>query len=240
MRILITNDDGMHASQLVPLVRWCRKLGDVTVVVPKFEQSAKSHGIEIHKTFEAKQVELAPDVTAWAVDSTPADCVRFAVLGQKLKFDLVISGINRGLNIGTDIMYSGTAAAVFEAGNLGLPAIALSTEPKYYANATDHLDMVLDFFREHNLMGIHSLYNVNIPGNVKGIRICRQGGHYYSDDFYPQENDMYLPKGICVYEESDDYTIDTHAALHGYISVSPITIIRTDMEIYNKLTHLNP
>ena len=73
MRILITNDDGMHASQLIPLVRWCRKLGDVTVVVPKVEQSAKSHGIEIHKTFEAKQVELAPDVTAWAVDSTPAD-----------------------------------------------------------------------------------------------------------------------------------------------------------------------
>ena len=240
MRILITNDDGMHASQLIPLVRWCRKLGDVTVVVPKVEQSAKSHGIEIHKTFEAKQVELAPDVTAWAVDSTPADCVRFAVLGQKMNFDLVISGINRGLNIGTDVMYSGTAAAVFEAGNLGLPAIALSTEPKYYDHATDHLDMVLDFFLKNKLMDVHSLYNVNIPFNVKGIRICRQGGHYYSDDFLPQGNDMYLPKGVCVYEADDDYTIDTHAALNGYISVSPLTIIRTDMEIYNKLTYLNP
>lgn len=240
MRILVTNDDGMHAAQLVPLVRWCRKLGDVTVVVPKFEQSAKSHGIEIHKTFEAKQVELAPDVIAWAVDSTPADCVRFAVLGQKMKFDLVISGINRGLNIGTDIMYSGTAAAVFEAGNLGLPAIALSTEPKYYDHATDHLDMVLEFFREHKLMEIHSLYNVNIPYNVKGIRITHQGGHYYSDDFLPQGNDMYLPKGVCVYEASDDLTIDTHAALNGYISISPVTIVRTDMVTYNKLKDLNP
>jgi broad specificity polyphosphatase/5'/3'-nucleotidase SurE len=81
---------------------------------------------------------------------------------------------------------------------------------------------------------------VNIPFNVKGIRICRQGGHYYSDDFLPQGNDMYLPKGVCVYEADVDYTIDTHAALNGYISVSPLTIIRTDMEIYNKLTYLNP
>jgi 5'-nucleotidase len=152
----------------------------------------------------------------------------------------VISGINRGLNIGTDVMYSGTAAAVFEAGNLGLPAIALSTEPKYYDHATDHLDMVLDFFLKNKLMDVHSLYNVNIPFNVKGIRICRQGGHYYSDDFLPQGNDMYLPKGVCVYEADDDYTIDTHAALNGYISVSPLTIIRTDMDIYNKLTYLNP
>ena len=154
MRILLTNDDGMHASQLIPLIRWCRKLGDVTVAVPKVEQSAKSHGIEIHKPFEAKQVSLAPDVTVWAVDSTPADCVRFAVLGLKMEFDLVISGVNRGLNVGTDIMYSGTAAAVFEAGNLGIPAVALSTEPKFYDRATQHLDEVLEFFRAHKLMEV--------------------------------------------------------------------------------------
>ena len=240
MRILITNDDGMHASQLIPLVRWCRKLGDVTVVVPKVEQSAKSHGIEIHKPFEAKQVELAPDVTAWAVDSTPADCVRFAVLGLKMEFDLVISGVNRGLNVGTDIMYSGTAAAVFEAGNLGIPAIALSTEPKFYDHATDHLDTVLDFFQQHKLMEVHSHYNVNIPGEVKGIRITRQGGPYYSDDFPPIGDDLYRPTGRCVYVNHHDYTIDTDAALHGYISIMPMTTVRTDMAIYNKLTYLNP
>ena len=240
MRILITNYDGLNASGLLPLIQWAQKLGQVTTVVPKVEQSGKSHGIEIHKAFEVKTVELAPSITAYAVDSTPADCVRFAILGMHMEFDLVISGINRGLNIGTDVMYSGTAAAVFEAGNLGLPAIALSTEPKYYDHATDHLDMVLDFFLKNKLMDVHSLYNVNIPFNVKGIRICRQGGHYYSDDFLPQGNDMYLPKGVCVYEADDDYTIDTHATLNGYISVSPLTIIRTDMEVYNKLTYLNP
>ena len=240
MRILLTNDDGMHAAQLIPLVRWCRKLGDVTVAVPKVEQSAKSHGIEIHKPFEAKQVELAPDVTVWAVDSTPADCVRFAVLGLKQQFDLVISGVNRGLNVGTDIMYSGTAAAVFEAGNLGIPAVALSTEPKFYDRATEHLDMVLEYFQEHKLMEVHSHYNVNIPGEVKGIRITRQGGSYYSDDFPPIGNDLYRPTGKCVYVDHHDYTIDTDAALHGYISIMPMTTVRTDMAIYNKLTYLNP
>ena len=96
MRILITNDDGMHAAQLIPLIRWCQKLGEITTVVPKVEQSGKSHGIELRHAFEAKQVALAPDITIWAVDSTPADCVRFAVMGLKKGFDLVISGINRG------------------------------------------------------------------------------------------------------------------------------------------------
>ena len=240
MRILLTNDDGMHASQLIPLIRWCRKLGDVTVAVPKVEQSAKSHGIEIHKPFEAKKVSLSPDVTVWAVDSTPADCVRFAVLGLKMEFDLVISGVNRGLNVGTDIMYSGTAAAVFEAGNLGIPAVALSTEPKFYDRATQHLDMVLEYFQEHKLMEVHSHYNVNIPGEVRGIRITRQGGPYYSDDFPPIGDDLYKPTGRCVYVDSHDYTVDTDAALHGYISIMPMTTVRTDMAVYHRLSNLNP
>ena len=83
MRILITNDDGIQASQLAPLVKWAQKHGEVFVAAPKYEQSGKSHGIEIHKPFEAKKVDFLPGVTAWAVDSTPADCVRFAILGLK-------------------------------------------------------------------------------------------------------------------------------------------------------------
>ena len=108
MKILITNDDGVNAPQLVPLIRKCQKLGDVTVIVPKQEQSAKSHSIEIRNAFEIRQTELEPGITVWTVDSTPADCVRFAVSGLKLTFDLVISGINLGYNLGEDSMYSGT------------------------------------------------------------------------------------------------------------------------------------
>ena len=236
MRILITNDDGMHADQLLPLIRWCQKLGDVTAVVPKFEQSGKSHGIELHRDFEAKQVELAPDVTAWAVDSTPADCVRFALLGLQLEVDLVISGVNRGLNMGTDMMYSGTVSAACEAVHLGVPAVALSTPPEYYDQAISHLDRVLDYFRQHDLMGKHNLYNVNIPADPKEIRITRQGGPYYSDDFAPEANDMYRPMGKEIYAPAAHSEFDTDCVLRDRcISLSPLTVDRTDWKAYTAL-----
>ena len=235
MRILITNDDGMHASQLIPLIKWCRKLGDVTVAVPKVEQSGKSHGIEIHKDFEVKQVELEPGITVWAVDSTPADCVRFAVLGLKETFDLVISGVNRGLNIGTDMMYSGTVGAACEAVNLGMKAIALSTPPKFYDQATVHLDRVFDYIFKRNLLALNDIYNVNIPGNPKEILITRQGGPYYSDDFPAIGNDMYRPTGKPIWEDSNDNSLDTDATLHGYISITPLTVDKTNHAIFRKL-----
>ena len=239
MRILVTNDDGIGASQLLPLVRWCQKLGDVTTVVPKVEQSGKSHGIEIHKPFEAKQVQLAPDVTAWAVDSTPADCVRFAVLGLGLEFDLVISGVNRGLNIGSDAMYSGTVGAACEAVNLGIQAIALSTSPKYYDNATTHLDWIFDYVQQHELLTLNNIYNINIPPEPKEIRITRQGGPYYSDDFQPEDNDLYCPKGIPVYQPSN-CCFDTDTVLtNRQISVMPLTIQRVDLAVYDQLKSLN-
>ena len=240
MRILITNDDGMQAAQLVPLMKWCQKLGDITTVVPKVEQSGKSHGIELRHAFEAKQVQLAEGITAWAVDSTPADCVRFAVMGLKMEFDLVISGINRGLNVGTDIMYSGTVGAIFEAANLGLPAVALSTTPAYYDRAVTQLDRILEYFRQNRLMEKGQHYNVNIPADAKSIRITRQGGPYYSDEFPHIGNDMYEPKGICIYENRNDLTLDTDSVMSGHISVMPLTVNRTDCALYETLKELNP
>lgn len=240
MRILITNDDGIRASQLIPLVKWAQKHGEVVVAAPKVEQSGKSHGIEIHKAFEVKKEELIPGVTAYAVDSTPADCVRFAVLGLHQQFDLVISGINRGLNIGSDIMYSGTVSAVMEAAALGIQAVALSTEPKYYENAVNHLDAVYDYFVANRLFQQHGLYNVNIPANPGAFRITRQGGPYYSDDFLPQENDMYLPHGKDIFAASETMERDTDAVLRGkYISVMPLTMDRTDLTVYRNLLALN-
>lgn len=238
MRILITNDDAMHASQLIPLIKWAWKLGDVTVAVPKYEQSAKSHSIEIHKSFEAKQVELEPGITVWAVDSSPADCVRFAVIGLKMEFDLVISGINRGLNIGSDIMYSGTVAAASEAVNLGIPALALSTPPKYYDQAVNHLDEVWKFLQKHNLYSLCDAYNVNIPAEPKGFKITHQGGPYFSDDFAPEVDNLYRPCGKPVWVDQNDDTYDTDATQHGYISVMPLTINRTNWAVYEKIKDL--
>lgn len=235
MRILITNDDGLRAEQLVPLIKWCQKIGDVTTFVPKFEQSGKSHSFVFNRSIEVKQVELEPGINVWSVDSTPADCVRIAVLGLNMEFDLVISGINRGFNVGSDIMYSGTVAAASEAVNLGIPAIALSTTPENYPNATAELDRILEFFHKRELMKVHKLYNVNIPENPKGIRITHQGGPYFSDDFLPIGNDLYQPKGKPIWIDSGDQALDTDSALTGYISIMPMTINRTDWSIYKKL-----
>ena len=235
MRILICNDDGMHAAQLIPLIRWARKLGDVTVFVPKVEQSGKSHSFQIREPFEVKQVELAPDITIWSVDSTPADCVRIAVLGMGKEFDLVISGVNRGLNMGSDIMYSGTVAAASEGVNLGMKALALSTPPENYAHATEALDEIWEYIQKRDLYSYNSFYNVNIPANHKGIRITRQGGPYYTDDFPAIGNDMYQPKGRPVWTDAGNDDLDTDATMHGYITVTPLTIDRTNHKVFEAL-----
>jgi 5'-nucleotidase len=239
MRILVTNDDGLHAAQLLPLIKWCQKLGEVTAFVPKVEQSGKSHSFNISAPFEVKQVELEPGITVWSVDSTPADCVRIAVLGLNQKFDLVISGVNRGLNMGADIMYSGTVAAASEAVNLGMQAIALSTGFQNYENATVELDRVWAFFQKNKLLEKGNFYNVNIPEKPKGFKITRQGGPFYSDDFLPEENNMYRPKGKPVWEDQFDDRIDTDAVMHGYISVSPMTIVRSDSNLIAQLQDLS-
>lgn len=240
MRILIVNDDSISAPVLPYLAAWAKKLGQVTVVVPKVEQSGKSHAIELHKPFEVKKVDFMDGVEAYTVDSAPADCVRYAVLGMHREFDLVISGINKGYNMGTDILYSGTAAGIFEAAVLGIPAIALSTDPKSYEPALAQLDMVYDYFIQHDLMSKWSLYNVNFPLECKGIRITRQGGPLYSDDFPDIGDHMVMPTGKYVYENRDDMTLDTDATLHGYISITPLTIERTQTDIFHALEYLNP
>ena len=240
MRILITNDDGIESPCLLPLAKWAQQFGDVTVVAPKVEQSAKSHGIEIRQAFEVKRLEWE-GVEAYTVDSTPADCVRFAVLGLGKQFDLVLSGINRGLNLGLDIMYSGTVSAVLEADAMGIPAIALSAPPKHYIDAISDLDAVASFFRDHRLMEKCSIYNVNIPANHKGIRITMQGGRYYSDEYHAQGQDLYLPKGLDVFRHAGNFDRDTDAVLQGgYISIMPLNNNKTNMEVYRELTRLNP
>ena len=239
MRILITNDDGIHTPQLQKLALWAQKLGEVTVVAPKHEQSGKSQGINLHTPFEVIKLEFEPGITGYSVDSTPADCIRYAVFGLKQHFDLVISGVNRGYNIGTDVMYSGTVGAVFESVSLGMQAIALSTCPEYIDDVQTHFDTVFDFILEHRLLDHNDAYNVNIPPQGNQIRITRQGGHYYSDDFVPAGNDLYKAQGKCVYQDSHDDTLDTDAVMHGFISITPLTIIRTNTDVFHQLNQLN-
>ena len=238
MNILITNDDGVRAPALPHLIRWARQLGDVTAIAPKVEQSGKSHAIDFMKEIEIKQVELAPGVTAYSVDSTPADCVRYGVTSLGKKFDLVISGINRGYNLGADIVYSGTIGAVFEACRLGIPGIALSANPGDESDAVAQLDAVLAFMNEHKLLEQHSLYNVNVPPTVNGIRVTRQGGIFFTDVFVHHGNDIYLQEGELVPGEGKDPEVDIDAIFNGYVSVTPLMTTLTNLPLFEKLKNL--
>ena len=239
MKILITNDDGILSPVLPALIKWAMRLGTVICVAPKIEQSGKSHAIDFTRPIEIKRVELVEGAECYSMDSTPADCVRYAVLGLKFAPDLVISGINRGFNLGKDIVYSGTIGAIFEAARLGIRGVALSTDPKTFDPSVAALDRIGDFFREHRLLDRGMLYNVNIPRDDKGIRITRQGGIYFTDEFVHLDGDMYEQQGEMATPDSTDLNHDTVALVAGYISVTPLTAEKTDLSVFNELVALN-
>ena len=239
MRILITNDDGIDALGIKLLVEWAKKLGEVTVVAPKVEQSGKSHGIELTHPIEVLDRSELYGVEAFSVESTPADCVRFAILGLGRKYDLVLSGINRGANLGKDIVYSGTVGAIFEAAALDHKAIAFSTFPDTLEDAAKHLDMAYDFISRYDLLDKNPIYNVNIPAVATGVKITRQGRSYFSDEFEPIGNNLYKQKGYYTPDaDPEDIELDAVAVNKGLISITPMQNDRTEQSVYEKLKNL--
>lgn len=236
MKILITNDDGIGSPVLPKLAEWASRFGEVTVVAPKHEQSGKSQAIDFYREVEIKKVDFPVDCEAWAVESTPADCVRFATIGLHRVYDLVLSGINRGYNLGDDIAYSGTVGAIMEAARVGIKAIALSTDFTTFDYALSELDNVYDFIMSKGLLDNARLLNVNIPTEPsRGILITRQGGTYYTDAYVYRGNDMYIQMGDPVILEDKDLTVDISAVQSGYISITPLTEQKTDWTAYEKL-----
>lgn len=235
MRILITNDDGIENKGIRLLAEWAKKLGEVTVVAPKVEQSGKSHAIDFITPVEIKKVNLLEGVDAYSMSSTPADCIRFGVLGLGKKFDLILSGINCGVNLGADIVYSGTVGAIFEASRMHIPAIAFSSLPDGQEIATKYLDEVYDYITQNGLLEECSLFNVNIPNESKGIRMTYQGSPYFSDRFIHRDGDIYVQEGEPIPDVCpEDMDRDTVALTNGYISVTPLLATRTDMRVFEK------
>ena len=235
MRILITNDDGINAPGIRLLAEWAKKLGEVTVVAPKVEQSAMSHAIQFVNPIEIKKVPFIDGVEAWSMDSTPADCVRFGIVGLEREYDLVLSGINRGVNVGIDLVYSGTVAAIFEAARLGHRGIAFSTFPHSQEYASAYFDKAYEFITDKDLFEENLIYNVNIPDAVDGIRLTYQGSPYFSDTFAKADGDMYVQTGEKIEDVCpDDLNRDTVAIHKGYISVTPLISLRTNMDVIRK------
>ena len=240
MRILITNDDGYSAPGIRTLALWARKLGDVTVIAPKVEQSGKSHAIDFTRPIEIKEVDEIPGVRTVYVDSTPADCIRYAILGEEKTYDLVLSGINRGVNMGVDLVYSGTCGAIFEAGRLGHRGIAFSAYfDTDFVNEAKELDAIWSFIEKHNLLEENLLYNINIPKVSAGINVTQQGSPYFSDEFVNIGGDIFEQRGHKIDDvKPDDMTRDTVATEAGYTTITPLLTTRTNMEVFEKFKNL--
>ena len=239
MNILITNDDGINSPALPLLAKWARQLGDVTIVAPKVEQSGKSQAIDFTREVEVTEVEIDIGVFGYAVDSSPADCVRFGVHGLQKQYDLILSGINRGYNLGDDIVYSGTCGAIFEGARMGICGLAVSADIGNLMEAHQSLDSIWDYIQRNNLYSHNLLYNVNIPPFPVGeIRITKQGGVYYCDTFVHTNGNMYMQTGDIIKDSGKDPTSDINAVRAGVISITPLITTRTDMAVFDKLNNL--
>ena len=228
MRILLVNDDGIEAEGLRYLVDWAKTKGEVCVFAPKTQQSAKSLSIQIHDNYSVKREDLFGGIEAYSVDSTPADCVRIAILGMKKKFDLVISGINNGPNLGADIHYSGTVGTCYEAALSGVKAMAVSAAFQSFGNAVKNLDRVYSEIMRRRMFDFAEILNVNFPEEGDEILITKMGPAIYSDSFEFLDDGMVKPCLICLYGGTRNLELDTDAVMTGHISVTPL---RSDLTV---------
>ncbi len=243
MNILVSNDDGIHARGLCVLADALSSLGEVWVVAPDRERSAASHSLTLNRPLRVTKV----GPTWYTVDGTPTDCVALAVMGMiKRKFDLVVSGINLGANMGDDVTYSGTVSAAFEATLLGLPAFAISVaaERRVDFAAAARIAVTLAKLIAKNGLPDDTLLNVNVPNlrpsEIKGVAITQQGRRHYGDIIVRKVD----PRGKAYYwiggkeprwepSEASDYA----AVTAGCISITPLHLDLTNPRALDELRH---
>ncbi len=238
MRILLTNDDGVFAPGLRAMYGVLAKMGEVTVVAPETIQSGGSHAITIRHPVLWRTVQVGDEFRATAVEGTPADCVKLALnVLLPEKPDLVVSGMNAGLNTGIHVLYSGTVAAALEAAICGCPAAAVSFElyrDMDFDGAARIAGRILASIVERGMKpGL--VYNVNIPelkpGWPRGVRVARQSVQQI-DERIEKRSD---PSGRSYYWLSGDFKnigdesdTDRHAIAEGYVNVTPLQFNLTD------------
>lgn len=247
MRILITNDDGINARGIMSLVKEISKKHEVIVVAPREEKSAASHSISIHNPIKVREEKLENlNCKAYSVVGTPADCTQVGLSLLNEKVDLVISGINRGLNCGTDILYSGTVSAAIEASIYNVPAIAVSLEVDFekdnedYTLAAKWASKIVDIAEEKYLKG-NVVLNLNIPSlkdeEIKGLKVCRIGKSTYKTDYIlleENEDKVYKIKGVRNKVEETDS--DLYYIEKGYVTLTPLHFDFTNFEILDEVS----
>ncbi|NPV89356.1 MAG: 5'/3'-nucleotidase SurE [Firmicutes bacterium] len=248
MLILLSNDDGIMAPGIQALRHALKGLAELAVIAPDRERSATGHSITVHHPIRAERVVFtgSPDC-GWVVDGTPADCVKLGVCTLlNPPPDLVISGINRGANVGTDVLYSGTVSAALEASILGVASIAVSlnsfdigVDYSYAASFTRQLCEQL----MKKEISPDLLLNVNIPAvpasEMAGAAITKLGIRRYEDVFTerkdPRGKTYYWLAGDIVDDEQDEDT-DVMALKNNKTSITPIHF---DLTSYHQMHHLS-
>lgn len=241
MNILVTNDDGIYSQGLKVLVEEASFFGDVYVAAPTQEQSACGHGITVRtpiKIHKKTLYDLA--IESFGVEGTPADCVKIAkqFLIEK-KIDLVLSGINRGANLGTDVIYSGTVAGAVEGYINGFDSIAFSIDASNITSFELAKKAVRDIISNkimNKKVDRKVLYNVNIPNisikEFKGYKDTKLGERFYDNEFLkrqdPWGNDYFWLGGDVVSIPENDSNYDTGAVNNKYISITPLNVDLTD------------
>jgi 5'-nucleotidase len=240
--LLVSNDDGFRSEGIIALAEALRPLGSVYVVAPDRERSAAGHSLTLTQPLRVEKVGYR----IYAVDGTPTDCVNLAVNGilRKKKIDLLVSGINKGANLGDDITYSGTVSAAMEGTLLGIPSIAVSLVSRnhfrFEAAAAFTLKLARKVLRQR--IPEDTLLNVNIPNlpmkELRGVRVTRQGKRIYGEAVVEKRD----PRGRKYYWIGGDTLrnqeipgSDLEAVEQNYISITPIHL---DMTHYSSLRSL--
>ena len=247
-RILLTNDDGVQAPGILAAAQALKAIGEVTIVAPAVNQSAKGHSITIEDPIYVDAVTLSGDLQATSVAGTPATCVKVA-LGALLarKPDLVVSGINRGWNLGSVTYVSGTVGAAREAALAGIPAIAasLSSEESNYAPAAAIVRQVVEMARKAGFeRGV--FLNVNVPAGsanaIKGIQLTRQSALTGVERFEEQRSPRGRKYFWSVWNEptGDAEGTDVWAVEHGYAAVTPLRATEFDGAAYEAFRKVIP
>jgi 5'-nucleotidase len=244
-RILVTNDDGVHSDGIHALAAALHHLGEVTIVAPNTEASAIGHALTLRRPLRMERLRDR----VYEVDGTPTDCVNIAVTqvyAPSSAPDLVVSGINKGYNLGDDITYSGTVAGALEGSLLGIPSIAVSlarTRSTYdFAPAASAAATVASMALRGGIITPRTFLNINVPtGTPKGFRLTVQAKRNHITIVDPRTD----PRGQPYYwieEGENDWEphdrSDYQAVRDGYVSVTPLCADMTDHDAFARLESL--
>jgi 5'-nucleotidase len=244
-RILVTNDDGVHAPGILAVAQALQALGEVTIVAPAENQSGKGHSITISDPIYVQGVTLDGGLRAYSAAATPASCVKVALGAlMKEKPDLVVSGINRGYNLGMVTYVSGTVGAAREAALQGIPAIAASLASEAhpgYGPAAEMVRRAAALVKAHGL-GRGVFLNVNVPAGTleslqgKGLMMARQSAQSGDERFEEQTSPSGLRYFWSVWHEPthDPEGTDVWAVEHGYVAVTPLHAGEFDQAAFDR------